>query len=118
MTSRFSKAGAATFPTSFRSTAWGTIDLQTLRRAVTFEGVQMTKTFFALASHMALPSFAGAEDWKAIRIRDRDYIDFTSLARFFRFPRDTKISRIVLSETRAASAAPIQQPGAAIRGSA
>jgi hypothetical protein len=68
----------------------------------------MAKTFLALASLAASPSFAPAEDSKVIRIRDRDYIGFTNVAQFFRFPRDTSIRRTVSGETPPPSAAPIQ----------
>jgi hypothetical protein len=77
----------------------------------------MAKTFLALASLAVSPSFAPAEDSKVIRIRDRDYVGFTNVAQFFRFPRDTGIGRAVSRETPPPPAALIQQPCAAINSS-
>jgi N-acetylmuramoyl-L-alanine amidase len=42
-----------------------------------------------------LPCFALAEDWKVIRVEDRDYVSFANVARFYRFPQYTSVSRTV-----------------------
>ena len=57
--------------------------------------MQIVKTFLIFAFLSTSPLLALAEDWKVIRVQERDYVSFANVAQFYRFPRYTRISRTV-----------------------
>ncbi len=58
--------------------------------------MHVTKGILIFALAVALASQAGAaEDWRVIRVGDRDYVSFANVAQFYHFPRFSEVSRTV-----------------------